>query len=130
MATLNFNAADVDTSNTFEPIPAGEYEMMVVESEMKTTKRGDGQYLELVIQLLDEEYAGRRIWERLNLVNPNEKAVAIAQRQLAELCAAIGVLSLEDSIELHDIPFRAKVKVEPARGDFGPSNSIAKYIAV
>lgn len=128
MATLNFNAADVDTKSDFEPVPAGVYEMMIVDSEMKTTKRGDGQYLEIVIQILDEEYAGRRIWERLNLVNPNEKAVAIAHRQLAELCEAIGVMSIEDSVELHDIPFRAKIKIDPARGDFGPSNSIAKYL--
>jgi len=128
MAQLNFNANEVESSD-FEPIPAGDYTCQIVQSEMKETKAGTGQYLELRIQVLDEPYTGRLVFERLNLINPNDTAVKIANRTLADICTAVGVMEPEDSEELHGIEFTASVKVEEARGDFPPSNSVKKYKA-
>ena len=46
MANLNgFNAAQVEPSQDFEPIPAGKYLAVITETEMKPTKNGSGQYL-------------------------------------------------------------------------------------
>ena len=67
MANLNgFNAATVEPSQDFEPIPAGKYLAMITESEMKPTKSGGGQYLQLTFQMLDGPYKGRYVWARLN----------------------------------------------------------------
>lgn len=129
MAQLNFNAEDAPESD-FEPIPKDDYLCQVIQSDMKATKAGDGSFLELRIQVVEEgDYHGRLLFERFNLQNPNETAVRIAQRQLAELCEAVGVLSVEDSEELHGIEFVARVDIEPAKGDYGPQNRIKKFIA-
>jgi hypothetical protein len=130
MAQLNFNAEDAPESD-FEPIPKDEYEMHIIQTDMKDTKAGDGSFLECRIQILEEgDYQGRLLFERFNLVNPSEVAVRIAQRQLAQLCEAIGILSVEDSEELHDIPFVGVVDIEAGKGDYGPQNRIKKYLAV
>ncbi len=81
MAQLNFNAAEVKPLDAFEAIPAGTYEAVITEPEMKPTKSGTGSYLELTIEIISGDYQGRRVWARLNLAHPNAKAVEIARRE-------------------------------------------------
>ena len=70
MANLNgFNANEVDPAVGFDPIPAGKYLAIITESEMKPTKAGTGQYLQLTFQVLEGQYKGRLVWARLNLDN-------------------------------------------------------------
>ena len=128
MATLNFDASGIDTTSQFDAIPAGDYEAMVTASEMKTTKDGTGQYLEMTVEIQTGQFQGRRMWDRLNLQNRNPKAVEIAQKQLAQLCHATGVLQVTDSQQLHYRPVVMKVAVknDPERG---PSNEIKGYKA-
>ena len=73
-----FNATDIDTTSQFDAIPAGDYEAMVTASELKATKDGTGQYLELTLEIQSGPSQGRRLWDRLNLQNRNPKAVEIA----------------------------------------------------
>ena len=129
MATLNFNTADAPEEDSFDAIPAGTYTAQIIRSEMKDTKAGTGQFLELRLQILDEPHTGRLIFERLNLINPNEVAVKIAQKTLAQICKAVGVLEVEESEELHAREMIVEVIVEPAKGDWPESNSIKKYLA-
>lgn len=126
MASLNFDASGIDTTSQFDAIPAGDYEAMVTDSTMKSTKDGTGQYLELTIEIQSGQFQGRRLWDRLNLSNRNPKAVEIAQKQLAQLCHATGVLQVQDSQQLHNRPIVMKVAVknDPERG---PSNEIKGY---
>ena len=69
------------------------------------------------------------MYEYINIDHPNEKVVAIAERQLAELCNAVGVLELEDTQELHEIPIAVRLKVEAGNEQFGPSNKVKKFMA-
>lgn len=124
---LDFDATQVDPTNTFDPVPAGDYEVMITDSEEKNTANGNGKYLQLTVQIQSGEFTGRTLFDRLNLDNPNRTAVEIAQRQLSQICHAIGELRLTDSRQLHEKPLLAKVKVRPARGEFEASNLIAGY---
>lgn len=128
MAQINFDSTGIDTTSQFDAIPAGDYEAIVTASEMKSTKDGTGQYLELTSEIQSGQYQGRRLWDRLNLQNKNPKAVEIAQKQLAQLCHATGVLQVQNSEQLHNRPFVMKVAVrnDPERG---PSNEIKGYKA-
>ena len=128
MAQLNFSAEGIDIRSNYEAIPAGDYESMVTASEMKSTKDGTGQYLELTVEIQSGQFQGRRLFDRLNLSNRNPKAVEIAQKQLAQLCHATGVLQVQDSQQLHNRPIVMKVAV---RNDLerGPSNEIKGYKA-
>lgn len=115
MAQLNFKASNItieERSSSFGPLPAGDYEMMIVKSDTKATKAGTGHYLECEMHVLSGEHSGRRHWERFNLDNPNQQAVKIAQESLARLCNAIGADEVEDSEALHDQPFIAEVGID------------------
>lgn len=128
MAQLNqsFDASQVDPTPTFELLPAGDYLVMIVDSEMKATKAGTGEYLNLTLQVLDGPFKDRVVFDRLNLVNANAKAVEIAQRQLSQICHAVNVLRVNDSAELHDKPLVATVKIRK-RPEYADSNEIAGY---
>lgn len=131
MAKIGFNTADApEPDNNFDPIPAGDYPMRVIGSEMKDTKDGTGKMLVLEMDITDGPSAGRKHWERFNLVNKNAQAVEIAQRSLAQLCLAVGKVSVEDSDELHMLPFIAKMKVTPPKGEYSAGNQISAYKAV
>jgi hypothetical protein len=127
MAKLNFNAADVEPIGSFDPLPVGDYEVIITETEMKDTKNGKGKYLQLTFEVVGEENKGRKVWDRLNLINENSTAQEIAQRSLSAICRAVGVLHPTDSDELKDIPLIIKVGIRPASGEYQPSNIIKGY---
>ena len=129
MANLGgqYTADPNNVQGDYSPIPAGEYSVHVVNSDMKPTKNGSGNYLELEMEVLDGDQAGRKLFDRLNLDNPNAQAMEIAQRTLNAICVATGKMSISDSTELHNIPMVAVVKVDPPRGEYGASNSIRTY---
>ncbi|WP_163842489.1 DUF669 domain-containing protein [Pseudoxanthomonas sacheonensis] len=105
---------EAEAQQDFAPIPAGEYLARIVESDMKPTKNNDGQYLELVYEIMDGEYAKRRLWARLNLENKNDQTVEIANRQMASIREATGVAQPRDSQELHNKPHVVRVDFIPA----------------
>jgi hypothetical protein len=119
MATFNFNAAGVEpmAPRSYEPLPNGEYEMIITKSDVKSTKAGTGQYLELEMQVVSGEHSGRRHWERLNVSNPNKQAEDIAKAALAALCLAVGVTDIADTADLHDIPFIAALEIDRKEPD-------------
>lgn len=110
MSTLNFDANTVEPATGFDPIPAGKYPAVIVESNMKPTKNGNGQYLELTFEIIDGDFKGRKVWARLNLENQNSTAVQIARSELSAICRAVGVMQPQDSIELHNLPLIITVR--------------------
>ena len=129
MATLNFNANDVDPTDSFEPLPAGEYLCVIAGSDEKPTKTGNGSYLQLEFEVIDGPHKGRKLWDRLNLNNPSEVAVKIARATLSAICRAVGILQPKDSCELHDLPLVCKVRVEKRTDTDEPTNVIKGYRA-
>lgn len=128
MADLNgFNANEVEPTASFEAIPAGKYLVAITDSEMKPTKNGSGSYLQLSLTILDGEYKGRVIWARLNLANPNQTAVKIAQSELSAVCRAVGVMTPSDSCELHNIPLLVAVKVKKRDDNGELTNEVKGY---
>lgn len=97
---------------TRAPLPKGEYPAIIIDTDIKTTKAGDGQYIELAMQVIDGEHSGRRIWDRLNVSNPNKQAEDIAKAALQSLCLALGVSTLTDTGELHDKPFILQLDID------------------
>ena len=129
MANLgHFDASTVAPAQAYSPLPAGKYLAMITESEMKATKAGTGEYLQLTIEVQDGEFKGRKVFDRLNLKNANVTAVEIAQRQLSALCHATGVMQLQDSEQLHFKPVIVKVSVQHDAGQ-EPSNVVKGYEA-
>lgn len=130
MALLNqeFDASQVNPTSSYDALPVGKYLAQIIASEMRVTKDGTGQYLFLEIDVLDGMFAGRKLFDRLNLVNKNSDTVQIAQRTLSSLCHAVGKLQVKDSAELHLIPFIADVRIRPGKDGYGDSNTI-RYLS-
>lgn len=99
-----FNAAEVNTDGMGQ-LPAGTYLVSVEDSAMKDTKDGKGQYLEFTYTILEGDHKGKRIWDRMNLINDNATAVEIAERSLAQLCKACKKPNAKDSDELKGCTF-------------------------
>lgn len=125
-----YNATNFDPNVGYNPVPAGDYTAMIAKSEIKPTNAGDGTYLELTWQIIDGEFQGREIWQRITTSNPSDKATEIGMRELSNVCHAVGVLQPQDSAELHDKPCVITVKVVPPRGEYEASNDIKSCAAL
>ena len=127
MATLNFDATQVEPSAGRDPVPASKYIAAVVASEMKPTKNGAGQYLELEYQILDGEHKGRKLWSRHTLQHPSAQTVQIARGELSAVCRAVGIMTPKDSAELHNLPMTVTVKVKKREDNGELTNEISAW---
>ena len=128
MANMNgFNANEVQPANDFDPIPAGTYLAVITASEVKPTKDGTGEYLELSFQILEGDYQNRLLWARLSLSHPKDIVSRIARSQLADICKAVGVLKPNDSAELHNLPLIIDVRLKKRKDTGDIVNEIKKY---
>lgn len=94
--------------------PAGDYRMMVTESEFKQTRAGDGQCLHLKLERLD---GGGYLMDFLTLKHPKEIVETIAKAKLKELAIGSGHPDpnrVGDSEELHRKPVTVRIGVELA----------------
>jgi hypothetical protein len=121
-----FDATQIEPNQPFEVLPAGDYKCIITESEMADTSKG-GQMLKLTLQVIEGEHTNRMLFDRLNLVNSNPKAVEIAQRTLSSICHAVGKYQVSDSSELHNLPLIASVKIRPATEQYSAQNDIKGY---
>lgn len=104
MADLTgYNANDYEPSQPRELIRNGEYPAIIIDSAMEPTQSG-GQMLKLVHEIIDGPYKGRKLTSRHNLVNRSDEAVRIARQELSAVCRAVGVLTPNDSVQLHGLP--------------------------
>lgn len=127
------DTTNIDPASRFEVIPRGLYPVEIVASEEKATQDGKGTYIELEMSIIDGPYTNHKLWDRLNLKNPNQQAVEIAQRTLAQICHAVNRIGVTESEQLHNKAMLADVRVRPARTDpktgkqYDESNEIKGY---
>lgn len=137
MANLGgtYQADANNVAGDYTPVPPGDYVVQIESSDIKDAKTSGNRFIELELVIIEGPEAGRKLTDRLNLWNSNQKAVDIAQRSMNALCVAVGKLAVGDTNELHGIPMVAVVKVDPAKPYFkdgvehpgSPSNSIRTY---
>jgi len=127
LTDLGFDANNVEP-NSFDLIPVGEYDAVIVKSEVKKTNDGTGRYLNLQLQILNGPYQNRTLFDLLNLWNKNDKAQQIAKGTLSAICRAVNVLTPKDTSELHNKPLRVSVGVQKGSGDYPEDkNKIKAY---
>ena len=130
MAQLNnFNANEIEPTADFSPIPAGQYVAMITASQMKPTKNGSGEYLELTFQVLEGDYKNRLLWMRLSLNHTTPTTAKIARGHLSAICRAVGVLTPRDSSELHNLPMVVKVTLKKRKDNGELANELKAFSA-
>lgn len=127
MANLGgtFDATAVEPAAGRTPLPAGEYLAAIAKSSVGPTKAGNGTKAELEFEILDGAHKGRRFWVTLNLKNPDQQTVEIAQRDLSAICHAVGKLRVADTEELHALPM--KVTLGTKTDSYGTKNVPKAY---
>lgn len=92
-----------ETLNDFSMIPAGTYASMVISSEYKPMKDGQGHRLAIMHKIIEGEFTGRTLPDGFNLNHPNPMTVELANKALNTLCKACNKVGVQDSEELHGI---------------------------
>ena len=112
MASINFNAAEIDTTSR-DTIPSGTYEAVITDSEMKATKNGLGMGINLTFEIISDGPAkGRKVFVWINYEHPKVEAQRIGREELASLCKAVGVSNLTDTNQLHNLPLLITVGLD------------------
>jgi hypothetical protein len=130
-----FNENEYDMPGEFTPLPQGKYLCVLMSSEEKDTKAKaagkakKGTMLVLKFQVIEGEYKGRQLFDRLNILNDNADAERISRSALKALCKAVGVPSPNNSADLHNLPLLCQVAVTK-RADTGDNtNEIRGYFS-
>ena len=119
-----FNAQQFDPTQGGGSLPVGRHPVIIESSEVKANKANDGGYLQLNLKLIDGPQQGTTGAYRLNLYHSNPQTAEIAHRQLSAICHVIGVFNVQDSAQLHNIPFIIEVGFQ--KGHEPGSNPEAK----
>jgi hypothetical protein len=130
MANLNFNANEVEPAAPITALPPGRYPVAISKTEMKATKAGTGEYLQIELTVTSGTATNRKLWARLNLVNQNQQAVDIARRELSAICHAVGVLQVNDSDELLGREMMVDVAIEKNGQTGEDTNKVKGYSAL
>ena len=107
-----FNAQQYDPTQGGGSLPVGRHPVVIESSEVKANKANDGGYLQLNLKLIDGPQMGTTGAYRLNLYHSNPQTAEIAHRQLSAICHVIGVFNVQDSQQLHNIPFIVEVGLQ------------------
>lgn len=98
--------------NTYEPLPAGDYLVMITESSIDTADDGS-QKVKITMEVMQpEQHYGRKCFASFTLEHSNPKFVEIGRKILSNVCRAVGIMAPRETEELHGIPFFVRLTVE------------------
>ena len=119
-------------SEGWQPLPKGEYPVIVTETATRKTKDGKGFMVKLKLKVVAGDFINREttVWLMTkhtdSASNPKLlKAVQINGGRLSSVCLAVGKPTPQSSAELHGIRFTASIKVNKEKN--GNELVIAKF---
>lgn len=107
-----FDPNSYEPQEDFTVLVPGKYPVMIETAEVKPTKAGSGHYLELQMKIVEGPCTNRKLWDRINIDNPNAKCVEIGCRVLSALARSVGLPAVQDTSQLVDKCCIASVKVK------------------
>jgi hypothetical protein len=131
--SISFNAASVPVTETsFSPIPAGNYNVKINDAVMKPfAGNKPGRKLTLTLELLDGQFARRKLWKDLNVEHAEAEQRGYAQKDLASLMRCINVQNIDEQT-LHLLcnkPLKIRVIVKQDK-TYGDKNEIKGFEAL
>jgi len=129
MAKFGFDTDDYNPSDRdFEVLPKGEYTLKATEAEDKATKDGNGSYISTTFEVSKGEHTGRKIWMNFNINNSSDKAEKIGREQVVGWARACGKPNAQDTDELLERNFQAKLDIEKGTGGYSDKNKISAFL--
>lgn len=86
---LSMDLSNVQEMQGNSPIPPGEYNIKIIGSEYKESRSGNGGYLRMQYKVMDGTFAGRSVFDNLNLWHSDQKIREISQSRLKAIAKAI-----------------------------------------
>jgi hypothetical protein len=118
--------ADAVQDQDFQPIPDGWYRVEVKKAELKATKDGNGQYINVQYSVMGPSHAGRVVFDIINVRNASAEAERIGLAGLKRLKLAVGLPSLTDTDQLVGRNLEIDVKTQKS-ADYGDKNVVKAY---
>lgn len=116
--------------NSWELLPVGEYVAQIVEAAVMQPKNGDGYYVALTWKIIDGDYEGRQVWQRITFVHSAEQAQTFGRKTFKDLTVALGIDEHVEDVEvLLFKPAKIKVGVETDKnGQYDPKNVVKRIL--
>jgi Protein of unknown function (DUF669) len=116
--------------NTWDLLPAGEYLAQIVEADVLQPRSLDGYFLALTWRVLDGEFEGRQVWQRVTYAHSSEQAQTIGRKTVKDLCTALGISEHVEDVEVFLFkPARIKVGVEKDKaGVYEDKNKVTRVL--
>lgn len=142
MDLLSFDPSEHLQKQAATVVPPGWYVAKVISATKVNarlhTKDSPRRYLELEWSILEvfqnenkdsaNKYGGKRVWDRLNLINPVEQTVSIAEKTLSYAMGAMGLERLVDGRHtLVGIPCLIRLVVQPETADYDAKNNVKGF---
>lgn len=108
-------------------IPAGQYHVQIIGSEIRDIQSGEGKYLRLDLKIMDGAYENKRLFDAVILKHKNSEIFDMSMRKLSEICQAAGLICAEDSEQLHNHSMIADIEVQQDAEHFGLTNKVLHY---
>jgi len=127
MATIPQKVQDSTPAN--ELLEPGWYPLMVVNTEVKKTKAGDGEYLNVQQIVADGAQKGFTVWSIINWDNPNQMAQDIALRQwhnLRQVVEASLEAEIEDTEDMHGTIIEGLIGIQKSKNPQYEDKNIVK----
>ena len=101
---MNFDFNNVESeTNNFEPMPVGNYKVVLDEMDSKDTKNGKGKYFNCKYKVLSpEKYNKRFVFDSVNYKNDSVQ------------CVNIGMARIKRMFELCSVPVNKMGETKPA----------------
>lgn len=126
MASLEgFDANQVEPTAPMELVPAGEYPVILIETDLVKKDSGAVQF-EFCVQITEGPYQNRRVYAQQNYTKKDGQPNAIGRGQVSQICRCVGVMNPRDTSDLHHKRLIAKVGVEKSDG-YEPRNNVKGF---
>jgi len=121
-------AVGEDGGGSYDPLPPGMYHAVIESAEVVTTKAGNGKMIKTVLSITGPTHAGRKVFDQMVVLHPNETAMGIGQKRFAALCMAAGYPTRPTLGQLGLRPVRVRLGIEKSE-QYGDRNKVLEFQA-
>jgi hypothetical protein len=121
---------ETQQGNSWELLPDGDYVAEIVEAGVLSPKNGDGYYLALTWKVVEGDYEGRQVWQRITYLHSSDQAQTIGRKTLKDLCTSLGVNEHVEDVEVFLFkPAKIKIGVEKDKaGQYDDKNKVKRIL--
>lgn len=127
MAEINYTKTTDETQKFFLSIPGGDYMAVIKESDYKKNNKKTGKLLSLKWEIINGNFKGHKIPDQFHLEHENLQTKQIGERRYNSLKQVLGVDTVQDSSQLHDIPCIIRV-IAIKDEEYGDENDMKNEI--